>query len=502
MHIRTAIVAGTALLNSAVAFSLHAKNVIYIVPDGYGPASQNMARDLASLVDTGTSGSNPEIHELAVDDLAIGRVRTHSASSMITDSAASGTAFASAHKSYNGAISVTPDGQPVGSILEAAKLGGMKTGLVSMASICDATPAVYAAHVANRGDQARIAEQELGYSHPLGSVVDILLGGGRCNFVPSTTEGSCRSDNVDLLAYAEEKGFTVATNRDEFNSLKKGLGKAELPILGLFADGNMRYEMDRQVTQDEPSLLEMAQTAVNALDRATRWRPKGFFIMIEAARIDHAGHDNDPANHAIETQMYNEVVAWVRQWIDSHPDTIMMSAADHETGGLTLNGYDPLPLQNATHSRAYLQSLWDSDRPSDTAEQRSFLTSEILPAYGLDASTVSDAEIDAVLDASSIGAGLAALLSDRAGVDWSTGGHTSVDVTLHGYAAGLKHRTLKADLAGGWDNTELPRYIESVLRLDMDAVTRRLVEAAEKDSGWLGKREFVTRDMGGHDHYH
>lgn len=69
MHIRTAIVAGTVLIHCTAAFSLQAKNVIYIVPDGYGPASQNMARDLASLVDTGTSGSNPEIHELAVDDL-------------------------------------------------------------------------------------------------------------------------------------------------------------------------------------------------------------------------------------------------------------------------------------------------------------------------------------------------------------------------------------------------------------------------------------------------
>jgi alkaline phosphatase len=74
-------------------------------------------------------------------DKAIGRVRTHSASSMITDSAASGTAFAAGHKSYNGAISVTPEGLPVGSILEAAKLGGLKTGVVSTTSISDATPA-------------------------------------------------------------------------------------------------------------------------------------------------------------------------------------------------------------------------------------------------------------------------------------------------------------------------------------------------------------------------
>ncbi|KAL4897621.1 alkaline-phosphatase-like protein [Aspergillus ambiguus] len=493
MHIRTAVAAaGVALIQSASAASVEAKNVIYIVPDGYGPASQNMARDLASLIETGTSGANPEIHELAVDDLAIGRVRTHSASSMITDSAASGTAFAAGHKSYNGAISVTPEGLPVGSILEAAKLGGLKTGLVSTTSISDATPAVYAAHVANRGSQPLIAEQQLGYSHPLGSMVDLLLGGGRCNFSPNTTEGSCRSDGLDLLAYAEEKGWTVAQDRNEFDALSK----AELPLLGLFAEESMRYEMDRKVLQDEPSLLEMAKTAVNVLHNATRRNEKGFFLMIEAARIDHAGHASDPANHAIETWMYNDVIAWVREWIDKHPDTIMLSAADHETGGLTLNGYDPLPLRNSTHSREHLESVWNN-RPESTDEE-DFLRSDILPAYGLD--DASDDQVKTILEASSIGAGMASVLSARAGVDWSTGGHTSVDITLHGYAAGRKRRALQADLAGGWDNTELPRYIEDVLDLDMDAVTRKLRKASEKDSSWLGKRDVARRSLDGCDH--
>ncbi|KAL3490728.1 alkaline-phosphatase-like protein [Aspergillus germanicus] len=499
MQVLSTLIVGTALLQSAVAATVQAKNVIYIVPDGYGPASQNMARDLVSLVESGTTGSNPQIRELAVDDLAIGRVRTHSASSMITDSAASGTAFAAGHKSYNGAISVTPEGLPVGSILEAAKLGGLKTGLVSTTSISDATPAVYAAHVANRGSQPLIAEQELGYSHPLGRMVDLLLGGGRCNFSPNTTESSCRSDDLNLLEYAEEQDFTVVTTRKEFNALDRGLGRTGLPLLGLFNDGSMRYEIDRRVVQDEPSLLEMAQTAINTLHRATRRGRKGFFLMIEAARIDHGGHASDPANHAVETVMYNDVIAWVREWIDKHPDTILLSAADHETGGLTLNGYDPLPLRDVTHSGEYLQALWDSERPEEAAAQREFLVSEILPLAAL--TDASDDEITSILGASSIGSGIAALQSSRAGVDWSTGGHTSVDVTLHGYAAGKKRRALQADLAGGWDNTEIPRYIEDVLGLDMDGVTRRLRKAAEKDDAWLGERS-VKRDLGEHDHYH
>ena len=63
-------------------------------------------------------------------------------------------------------------------------------------------------------------------------MVDLLLGGGRCNFVPSTTQNSCRDDNLDLLAYARDEGFAIATNRTQFNALN-----GTLPILGLFSDG-------------------------------------------------------------------------------------------------------------------------------------------------------------------------------------------------------------------------------------------------------------------------
>jgi alkaline phosphatase len=69
MHVLSTLIAGTALLQTAVAATVQAKNVIYIVPDGYGPASQNMARDLVSLVESGTTGSSPQLRELAVDDL-------------------------------------------------------------------------------------------------------------------------------------------------------------------------------------------------------------------------------------------------------------------------------------------------------------------------------------------------------------------------------------------------------------------------------------------------
>lgn len=115
---------------------------------------------------------------------------------------------------------------------------GFKTGLVVTSTINHATPAVYAAHVANRNSYEKIAEHEIGYSHPLGPQVDLLLGGGRCYFKPKSDPTSCRSDDIDLFKYAKSKGFHIMQDRAAFDELKKGHSKtADLPYIGLFNDG-------------------------------------------------------------------------------------------------------------------------------------------------------------------------------------------------------------------------------------------------------------------------
>lgn len=133
-------------------------------------------------------------------------------------------------------LGLDADGKPVGSILEAAHIAGMKTGLVVTSTISHATPAAYSAHVPDRGMEDVISEHQIGYSHPLGPVVDILMGGGRCTFVPQEDEGSCRTDDIDLFKWAEGKGYNVVTDRAGFDGLKSG-SKAKLPYIGLFNDG-------------------------------------------------------------------------------------------------------------------------------------------------------------------------------------------------------------------------------------------------------------------------
>lgn len=96
---------------------------------------------------------------------------------------------------------------------------------------------MYASHTESRGNLDTIADQEIGFSHPLGKMVDILFGGGRCSFYPKGHSKSCRKDDTDLWKYAEEEGYTIARNITDFEAFEGGLGKVPLPWLGLFNDG-------------------------------------------------------------------------------------------------------------------------------------------------------------------------------------------------------------------------------------------------------------------------
>jgi alkaline phosphatase len=90
-----------------------------------GPTSLELTRSYRQFVDGLPWGDT-----LTLDKHLIGTSRTRSSSSLVTDSAAGATAFSCGLKSYNGAISVLPDGSPCGTVLEAAKKAGYMTGLV------------------------------------------------------------------------------------------------------------------------------------------------------------------------------------------------------------------------------------------------------------------------------------------------------------------------------------------------------------------------------------
>jgi len=307
------------------------RNLVFMVSDGMGPASLSLTRSYRQFVD-----DLPADDTLTLDRHFWGTSRTRSSMSLVTDSAAGATAFSCGMKSYNGAISMLPNYTPCGSVLEAAKRAGYTTGLVVTTDVTDATPACFASHVYFRAQNDEIAMQEVGEG-VLGRVVDLILGGGRCHFLPNTTEGSCRQDDVNVAEIAKEKhGWQYVDDRPGFDDLWAG-ENVSLPALGLFAPRDIPFEIDRRnMAHVYPSLSEMAATALKALELATKDSDKGFFLMIEGSRIDHAGHINDPAAQVREVLEYDKAFKSVVDFLDkSSTPGVLVATSDHETGGLS-----------------------------------------------------------------------------------------------------------------------------------------------------------------------
>lgn len=315
------------------------RNLVFMVSDGMGPAPLSMTRSFRQFVD-----GLPFDDTLTLDRHFWGTSRTRSSMSLITDSAAGATAFSCGRKSYNGAISMLPDYTPCGTVLEAAKRAGYTTGLVVTTDVTDATPACFASHVYFRAQNDEIAMQEIGEG-VLGRTVDLMFGGGRCHFLPNSSEGSCRQDDINVAEIAQKKhGWQYVDDRAGFDNLWEGKN-ISLPTLGLFAAGDVPFEIDRRnLAHIYPSLSEMAAAALKALEEATKDSDKGFFLMIEGSRIDHAGHINDPAAQVHEVLEYDKTFKSVVDFLDkSSTPGVLVATSDHETGGLSV-AYREWPL--------------------------------------------------------------------------------------------------------------------------------------------------------------
>ena len=486
------------------------RNLIFMVSDGMGPASLALTRNYRQHVE-----NLPIDDVLSLDKHFWGSSRTRSSSSLVTDSAAGATAFSCGKKSYNGAISVTPEYEPCGTVLEAAKRVGYTTGLVVTTAITDATPACFASHVLLRVQQDEIAEQEIG-DGPLGRTVDLILGGGQCHFLPNTTEGSCRLDDVDVTKIAQEKhGWTYSNDRAGFDALKGG-EEVDLPLLGLYAYYDIPFEIDRRQRNDVfPSLSEMATTALRALELATADSDQGFFLMIEGSRIDHAGHINDPAAQVHEVLEYDKTFQAVLDFLkQSDTEGVLVATSDHETGGLAtaiqkpghvpVYNWYPQALARANHSCEHLRNELVNHVVESAHESKEELKSWInenliVPGLGIKDATEEELDLVASNPEASINV-LAAMISLRAHVGWSTHGHTAVDVNIYS-SGGVP--SVEA-LHGNVENIDVGKFLREYLSLDSEVadITREL-----KDKMDLGSRdrmlEYTSEKLeGGVDAYH
>ena len=285
------------------------KSVILLIGDGTGPQQFGLLMDWADA-----AGKSPTAFERLANAGTTGVLRTASADAPLTDSAAGATALACGVSTNNGAIAVDPSGKKLTTCLEDARAKGRRTGLVTTTTITHATPACFAAHVGDRGEEGEIAQQ---YIHE-GLGADVLFGGGQ-KFFPES-----------LVAEASEKSWKLVKTREELAALPAGTPKA----LGLFSKSHVPYAIDRDQAGEAqaPSLADMARKALEILSQDD----KGFFLMVEGGRIDHACHGNDAAAALGELREFDDVIALCEEFRAKHADTLVIVTADHETGGLTI----------------------------------------------------------------------------------------------------------------------------------------------------------------------
>ncbi|WP_273545190.1 alkaline phosphatase [Arthrobacter sunyaminii] len=384
-----------------------AQNVILMVGDGMGPGQREAIR----LALVGLTG------ELEMDSMpAAGRVHTNSADpgTFVTDSAAAATAMATGVKTYNGAIGVDIDQRPVTTALEVAEELGKSTGLVTTSNVTDATPAAFGSHVLDRDEQSAIARQFLESSRP-----EVILGGGEDYWYPEGHPG--RYPDNPAEDPSEESAGTEGNLVEQAQSMGyeyvwdlAGLQAADSSmVLGLFANEEMFQYGDDIEARYQPTvpLTDMTAKALELLTSGD----EGFFLMVEEEGIDAFSHVNN-AELTIESGIeFDRSVALAKDFAEQDGETLLIVVGDHQTGGMTIESVDvPEPGEEPDES---------GDGPS--AEDGP------LPVAGAEQEFM---------------------------VDWSTGGHTALDVPLTAMGPGSDL------LTGVYENTRIFDIMVQMMR--------------------------------------
>ncbi len=287
-------------------------------------------------------------------------VETSCADSLVTDSAAASSAWGIGKRVNMGSINTMPDGSMPDPLAVLAKKAGKLAGMVTTATITHATPAGFAANVVKRSMQSEIAVQYLERR------LDVLLGGGDKYFDPSK-----RKDWRNMYSEYEDAGYCLLRDRNSLNDVKSDESR---PLLGVFSDGHIPYCIDRTnnktLNETVPSLEEMTKVALDRLDQGT----EGFVLQIEAGRVDHAAHGNDPAALIFEQLEFDRTIALVRKFAEENGETMVVVTTDHGTGGFMINGADDgyhfaqerfLSLANCKGSYESVEQSYDENPGAD-----------------------------------------------------------------------------------------------------------------------------------------
>lgn len=466
-----------ALVFAAPADAKRVKYVFYMIGDGMG-----INHAIATEIYNQATGYGPaEINFVHFPYRTF--VTTHSANSLVTDSAAAGTALATGTKTNNSYLGVDADKNPLTSVAYWAKNSGYGAGVATCVGVNHATPGAFYADSDSRSKYELIAEQLIA------SPLDFAAGGGFINQKSTTGHDSQYLENL-----ATKAGITVLHGKKEYTNMASRKGRVICLGDDSFNKTDLPYLIDQK--PGDTKLVDITNAAIEYLYGNY---PKGFFLMVEGGSIDHAGHNDDPVTDFQETNDFAETIDAVLAFYRQHAsETLIVVTADHETGGLmissgsstlhpeylktqkfsedgltarfrakfmkpaeTVSGNtDAAPMNQNLQSRQNTSwdavrdffkeelGMWDIVPVSETAEQqfkelydRTFVkgeNEEVVSLYATNTRMVSEA-IDFV--------------SKAAGFAWAHGSHTGSPVGLYAIGAGA------AEMMNCKDNTDIPKTI-------------------------------------------
>jgi len=401
---------------------------------------------------------------------------TYFADNLITDSSASASAMATGEKTNNHMVSIDPVTMiKQETIAEKAKKAGYKVGILSTVTIDHATPACFYAHQKSRGDYDEIALQL-----PL-SNFDYFAGGG------VHTIGT-KSDKKSIANKMEKYGYKYVTDVKEIKRLKQGDSKI-VAVNPRTYDGKEYYwEIDKR-----PESIPLSYFTKKGIELLAN--DKGFFMMVEGGKIDWALHSNDLATSIHETIAFDEAVKEAIKFYNKHKEeNLIIVTADHETGGLALGSKTNKVLNlkvldnqkiSAQEFERKLKKLKDQNRKVSFEEVLELVKEN----FGLgDASKgleLSKAEkrwlykayenefielkqVNPDRDYLDLSADkpftlrVITILSEKAGIAWTTEGHTAMNVPVKVIGAGQNYFTATID------NTDIFKIIAKVMQIPVN----------------------------------
>ena len=380
-----------------------AKNVVLFIGDGMGDSEITVARNYLKGVNGHFDGLDAVGQPGALDDVeaGTGQYTTFSLGSnssdsavgkdgkgnlnansnpgkitAVTDSSASGSAWATGTKTYNNAVDVDVYGNPQLNLFELAKAAGKATGNVTTAEIQDATPAVLESHSTERGCYGpqgktdgrtndalkRCLANQLKENGGIGSIseqlldtrADVTIGGGSKYFRQTVQGGEYAGKTV--WEQAQAMGYqTVENDPAAMNALEYKEGQ---PVLALMSDGNMPTKFNpSKATAKDPakdakptvctpnadwlgnqgsSLADMTKKALDLLEANPAGNTNGYFLQVEGASIDKQDHAGNACGQIGETDDFDQAVAYAMKNVDLS-NTLVIVTADHAHTSQILN---------------------------------------------------------------------------------------------------------------------------------------------------------------------